>query len=458
MAEGELLWEDQLKQARHVPKVFAFNIHQGIEAVYFFLLPHYRERENQFGITRKDHTPRPAYLSLAAAGRILAGAKPLGEIIDPDRPHLKAFHFATKIDGKSSEVTVLWSENTIEKYFIPNQKKLFAIYDMMGRSKDPVSKIISVGNDAVYLVYKSKVSESMKLNPPPDPEIYREGEPCPLVMQPMPLAEQKLIGTSEYMFKPQEEVTFPIMLYNFADIAITTTLFADSNEYFDIRIPEQTITVPKMGRVEARLKVFPGDPPNTLKSQLVKIHAYCKDYGNQLLAMRFIHMRNTLNPIEHISISSTKGTSRWKTASTSGDLQVQAATDGGIRLAVSNADRNNNITAAVDVPVNQRATRTIQGLAYTVKPVEGIGRYEVSFKESSGRSYWGFVFVPDKEQLGDTQHFVVRFETLEETTSPKPEISRPIDPQKIVTVQVGCFTSNKEFTFEVRDLAWVRYE
>jgi hypothetical protein len=457
ITEGELTWEKQLRQACHVPKVFAVNIHRGVEVVYFFLLPNYRERENQFGITRKDYSPRPAYLALAAAGRILAGAKPLGEWVDPIRPNLKAFHFATQTDGRDHEVTVLWSEESAETYNVPNRDELIAAYDLTGRPMDAAHKQISVGSDVIYLIYNPGVAKTLELSPPPEPGIYRTGEPCPLVLQPMPQPAQKVIGTSEYKFTPHREVSFPVMLYNFADEPITTTLQADANEYFDIYFAQQTVTVPTMGRVEVDLKVIPGKPPNSLKSQQVKIHADCGDYGDQLLAMRFIHNRNTIKPLEHIAISSAEDVHKWETASTSGDLQVRPADEGGICLSTTNAHHGNYISAIVDIPVNQRATSKTQGLAYTLKPLEGIGRYEVVFRESSGRSYWGYVFVPDKGQLGNTQHFVVRFETLEEITTPKQDRHRPIDPPKIVTVHVGCYTSEEKLSFEVRDLAWVCY-
>ena len=49
-------------------------------AAFYFILPHYVEQQTQFGLIRSDLTPRPAYVALAAVGRFLADARPLGRL------------------------------------------------------------------------------------------------------------------------------------------------------------------------------------------------------------------------------------------------------------------------------------------------------------------------------------------------------------------------------------------
>jgi hypothetical protein len=65
-------------QAERVAKTFAASLHEGSVATYYFLLPHYSEGKTQFGVLHADLTPRPAFVALAAAGRLLAVARPLG--------------------------------------------------------------------------------------------------------------------------------------------------------------------------------------------------------------------------------------------------------------------------------------------------------------------------------------------------------------------------------------------
>ncbi|HTL30628.1 MAG TPA: glycosyl hydrolase, partial [Tepidisphaeraceae bacterium] len=67
-------------QAERVAKMFSKTLFNGVKAQFYFMLPHYVEGKLQYGLLRPDLTPRPGYVSLAAAGRLLAGAKPLGRL------------------------------------------------------------------------------------------------------------------------------------------------------------------------------------------------------------------------------------------------------------------------------------------------------------------------------------------------------------------------------------------
>ncbi len=67
------------RQAGHVLQIFTISIQGGTSATFWFIFPHYAEKQTQFGVIRADVTPRPNYLALAAAAdRLLADAKPVG--------------------------------------------------------------------------------------------------------------------------------------------------------------------------------------------------------------------------------------------------------------------------------------------------------------------------------------------------------------------------------------------
>ncbi|MDH7504388.1 MAG: hypothetical protein QHJ82_16970 [Verrucomicrobiota bacterium] len=54
----------------------------------------------QFGIVRPDLSPRPAYCALAAVGRLLADASPLGRLKTPEQS-IRAYNFSDKpLSGK----------------------------------------------------------------------------------------------------------------------------------------------------------------------------------------------------------------------------------------------------------------------------------------------------------------------------------------------------------------------
>ena len=80
--------ENNILKAQFVVQSYASSIHAGISHQFHFILGHYTEGSThhnkvQFGLLRKDMTPRPSYVALAAVGRFLAGAKPLGKYALP---------------------------------------------------------------------------------------------------------------------------------------------------------------------------------------------------------------------------------------------------------------------------------------------------------------------------------------------------------------------------------------
>src|SRR2546430_11105371 len=64
------------------------------------MLPHYIEGQTQFGILHEDLTPRPAFVALAAVGRLLCDARPLGtwESDDQDRK-------STRLNSSHSQIS-----------------------------------------------------------------------------------------------------------------------------------------------------------------------------------------------------------------------------------------------------------------------------------------------------------------------------------------------------------------
>ena len=89
-------------QSERVAKAFAAALHEGSVAAFYFLLPHYVEGQTQFGIVRPDLTPRPEYVALAAVGRLLADARPMGRLKDVPK-NVRAFLFRAKPDGHAAD-------------------------------------------------------------------------------------------------------------------------------------------------------------------------------------------------------------------------------------------------------------------------------------------------------------------------------------------------------------------
>ena len=121
---------DEAAQAGCVAKLYAVALHEGAAAAFYFVLPHYIERNMDHGLLRADLTARLAYAALAAVGRLLADAHPLGKL-RTDHPRLRGFIFRAQPDGKEHVVVVAWATDRAETLELPATP--IATYDVLGR-------------------------------------------------------------------------------------------------------------------------------------------------------------------------------------------------------------------------------------------------------------------------------------------------------------------------------------
>ena len=63
------------RKAEYMAQSYACSLYAGASRHFHFILGHYMEQSIQFGLLRKDLTPRPSYVALAALGRFLAGGR-----------------------------------------------------------------------------------------------------------------------------------------------------------------------------------------------------------------------------------------------------------------------------------------------------------------------------------------------------------------------------------------------
>src|SRR5262249_47280769 len=99
-------------QSENLTKTYVLGLYQGVQALFYFVLPQYSERKIQYRLLHQDLTPRPGYLALAAVGRLLADAKPIGRT--PLRESQgQIYYFSAKPDGKPADVAVIWAQKEI---------------------------------------------------------------------------------------------------------------------------------------------------------------------------------------------------------------------------------------------------------------------------------------------------------------------------------------------------------
>src|SRR5204862_3010929 len=116
-------------QAERVAKIYAMSLYEGAEKTFYFILPHYVEGQIQYGALHQDLTPRPAYLALAAVGRLLAGARPIGKF---ERDGVSGYVFDAKPDGQDRRVIVFWKTKADADAKLT--LKAEAVFDCLGRA------------------------------------------------------------------------------------------------------------------------------------------------------------------------------------------------------------------------------------------------------------------------------------------------------------------------------------
>ena len=154
---------DRATQADRVAKIFAESIHEGSAATFYFLFHEYIEQQMELGVLRRDLTPRPAYVALAAVGRLLADAHPLGKL-RTDNPRVRGFLFRAKPDGNQRVVLVAWSTDRAETQELPVAPA--QVYDLLGRVKPVGDTMLDLLTAPTIAIFGAD-ADKLQTEPPP---------------------------------------------------------------------------------------------------------------------------------------------------------------------------------------------------------------------------------------------------------------------------------------------------
>ena len=201
--------EDLRVQSERVAMTYACAIHEGARAVFYFILPHFVEGQTQFGVVRPDLTPRPAFVALAAAGRLLADAQPLGQVKAGD-DGIRAYFFRARPDGQRADVLVAWSKSEAE---LELPKSPSACFDHLGRARGVEGRALKLGRAPLFAVLPT--GTKLEVIPPPKAPDWLAGKPAPVVLQALLPDDRIVLEKSAYKIPAGPTASVPIYLYNF---------------------------------------------------------------------------------------------------------------------------------------------------------------------------------------------------------------------------------------------------
>lgn len=200
-------------QAERVAKTFACSLHEGSAATFYFLLPHYVEGQTQFGIVRPDLTPRPAFVALAAVGRLLADARPLGRLRPADA-NIRAYLFRAKPDGQTRDVLVAWATQGERMLNFPRVPE--AMFDHFGRASRSVLSAVRLGPTPALVLFPAGTARQFDLSPPPASPRFEKGKPSPVVLQALWPSDKTDLKQSAYRVAAAQVEEIPVQVYNFS--------------------------------------------------------------------------------------------------------------------------------------------------------------------------------------------------------------------------------------------------
>ncbi len=228
--------EDLIRKAQFMAQSYASSLFAGCKRHFHFILGHYYESRHQvqFGLLRRDLTPRPAYVALAALGRMLAGAKSLGRWMPEDEPLAHIYAFRSYPDGEEQDVLVVWAEEetewsgrgaTVCDNPLPSNLKLNRIVDYLGRERE-ADMPEQLTSEPLFLCMPPDTARSLPLEKKEERSL-REGEVSPIVLQlslspdlTKPVQVTPWSIEHEHFVSMGQKTRLPLSVYNFSEQSV----------------------------------------------------------------------------------------------------------------------------------------------------------------------------------------------------------------------------------------------
>jgi hypothetical protein len=224
---------DQKVQAERVAKTFACSLHEGAAATFYFMLPHYIEGQTQFGILRSDLTPRPAYVALAAVGRLLARAEPIGRL-NTTNSTVRAFLVRAMPDGRPQEVLVAWTTQTNASFALPVQP--VQVLDHLGRLI-AAERELTLSRAPLFAVLPLGAANALSFTAPPAKPPMRQGKACPIVLQALWPDDKLDLKRSAYRVPTQKAQIIPVYAYNFGSSPVRGSFGIEQSSAWKAEFP-----------------------------------------------------------------------------------------------------------------------------------------------------------------------------------------------------------------------------
>lgn len=437
-------------QAGRVAKTFAGSLHEGSVATFYFLLPHYVERQTQFGLLRPDLTPRPAYVALAAVGRLLADAQPLGRLQSvPDVA--RAFLFHAKPNGQRREVLVAWTTTGATNLALPATPS--ALFDHLGRPRNAADHV-TLTEAPLFAVLPEGTAKRLPLQPPPSAPERLPGQPSPVVLQALWPEAKVVLKNSAYRLSSERSEAVLLFVYNFGEAPVTGRLRIDVPKGWKTSQLD-LLTLAPMDRAELRLELDCRSGPPALV-QTVRITGDFGPAGKPVLSLRFMPEPNLLSRQPGTPIPGADEASRWQPMIAGNGAMKFSQQAGAVVVEAEPKGADKWVYPRLSLPANGRAPQGSQALCCTLTLIEGEGQFRAIFDEANGGSY--VIDFLTQPRPGETIEAVALLENAAFGAGwSKPDPNHRLDLDQIAGLKIGCNTKGARVKFALKNLRWVGF-
>ncbi|MBM4042903.1 MAG: hypothetical protein FJ290_30810, partial [Planctomycetes bacterium] len=323
--DGEINAADERRQADFVPKSFAYSLAAGTDSHYFFVLPYYLEHGVQFGALRKDLSPRPGFIAIAAAVDILGDARYLGVRQEGGLTAL-AFH-----NGKE-RVLVVWANAlreaelavAVEKVVVANcVGRRSAREAAGGRLKLAIGPspqyVIGVGEDAVKGFGGTVRPEGKLPSNQPSPIVIRGQAQVPTLDKD---SDSYVIG--------DEPFAYAVEAVNFGAKPAGGKLALELPPGWKAEPSEAAVSLEPMGRAVCEFRITPGAV--ALGPQRIRVRPTFDNAPPAPAVSSFRFDLARVKPTKELGLG-LDDPARWqKNVSGNGTMEIAPGKEGGARF------------------------------------------------------------------------------------------------------------------------------
>jgi hypothetical protein len=437
-------------QAERVPQVFASALYEIPQVAFYFMLGHFCEGQTQFGLLHKDLTPRPGYLALAAVGRLLADAKPLGRLRLGN--NVCAFAFRARPDGEERDVIVAWAASSDAKLKLPAPP--LALFDHLGCSRSNTAASLSLSAAPIYVVCKRDWFKTMPSQPPPASSARpREPLPSPIVLQALIPPEKILPSLSAYLCSSERPETFSIFAYNFDGQKAAGKLSATAPDGWSVTLPPEIELAPSE-RKELTLTVDCRGALTT-PADTLRIAGDFGAAGETVLSFRLAPQPFTLVKGTALPIPGADQPDRWQPLVSGGaQLRISRADGGGITFNAHLGGDGGWVYPWLALESGGAPANGCSALVATLTSVAGRANFRAIFEETNHSAYFAD-FYPQPQPGETVEAIALLSSAIFGQGWSAPDDNGQLDAEKIKTIRIGCNPQEDKVTYTVKNIRWV---